>query len=103
VNHDDRQCNRIARRENSRNSPHGASSLGIFEIIIVLAVALVVIGPERMPEVLRAAGKVLRELRSASNSMMRELEDALQEEPERARRPDAASEPGAAAEPPKPT
>ncbi len=70
--------------------------MSIIEIIIVLAVALVVIGPERMPEVLRAAGKVLRELRAASNSVMRELEDALQEEPERVRRPDAASGSGAA-------
>ncbi len=62
--------------------------MSIFEIILILAVALVVIGPERMPEVLRAAGKVLRELRAASNSVMRELEDALQEEPERIRRPE---------------
>jgi sec-independent protein translocase protein TatA len=77
-----------------RKPSDGAPSLSIFEIILILAVALVVIGPERMPEVLRAAGKALRELRSASNSVMRELEDALQEEPERTRRPDAAPEPG---------
>jgi Tat protein translocase TatB subunit len=87
----------------SRKSPNGAPSLSIFEIILVLAVALVVIGPERMPEVLRAAGKVLRELRSASNSVMRELEDALQEEPERARRPDPAPPASGSAEPPKQT
>ncbi len=48
---------------------------------MVLVVALVVIGPERLPEVLRALGKILRELRSASNEVMRELTEALEEEP----------------------
>jgi Sec-independent protein translocase protein TatA len=33
--------------------------------------------PERLPEVMRTAGKVLRELRLASNTVMRELTSAL--------------------------
>jgi sec-independent protein translocase protein TatB len=51
--------------------------LGIVEIIVVLAVALIVIPPENLPDVMRAAGKVLRELRLASNMVMRELGGAL--------------------------
>jgi sec-independent protein translocase protein TatB len=51
--------------------------LGIVEIIVILAVALIVIPPENLPEVMRAAGKILRELRLASNMVMRELGGAL--------------------------
>jgi sec-independent protein translocase protein TatA len=57
--------------------------LDLFEIILILAVALVVLGPERLPEVLRTAGKVMRELRAASNTVMRELSEALDEDPSR--------------------
>ena len=58
--------------------------MDLFEIVIVLAIALVVLGPERLPEVLRTVGKILRELRAASNTVMRELSDVLEEQPNRA-------------------
>ncbi len=51
--------------------------MGIVEIIVILAVALIVIPPENLPDVMRATGKVLRELRLASNMVMRELGGAL--------------------------
>lgn len=57
------------------------------EIILILAVALIVIGPERLPEVMRAAGKVLRELRLASNTVLHELTEVLDEPPAKARPP----------------
>jgi Sec-independent protein translocase protein TatA len=43
--------------------------LGIVEIIVILA--------ENLPDVMRAAGKILRELRLASNMVVRELSGAL--------------------------
>ena len=58
--------------------------MDLFEIVIVLAIALIVLGPERLPEVLRTVGKILRELRAASNTVMRELTDVLEDEPPRA-------------------
>jgi len=57
--------------------------LSIVEILVLLVVALVVLGPERLPEVLRTVGKILRELRSASNEVMRELTEALEDQPRR--------------------
>jgi sec-independent protein translocase protein TatB len=51
--------------------------LGIFEIILFLVIALIVIPPDDLPQVMRAAGKVLRELRLASNTVMREISGAL--------------------------
>jgi Tat protein translocase TatB subunit len=55
--------------------------LDLFEIVIILAVALIVLGPERLPEVMRTAGKILRELRLASNTVLHELTDVLEEPP----------------------
>jgi len=62
-----------------------------FEIILVLAVALIVLGPERLPEVMRAAGKILRELRLASNTVLREMTDVLDDEPSRTAPPSAVT------------
>jgi len=72
--------------------------LDLFEIVLILAIALIVIGPERLPEVLRVVGKVLRELRLASNTVMRELTEALDENPPRPPVPRPAAPP----DPPKP-
>ena len=70
--------------------------MGIVEIIVILAVALIVIPPENLPDVMRAAGKVLRELRLASNLVMRELGGAL-DQPEDRPPPINTMKPGATA------
>ena len=44
-------------------------------------VALIVIPPDNLPDVMRATGKVLRELRLASNMVMREIGGALDQQP----------------------
>ncbi|MDO8433064.1 MAG: twin-arginine translocase TatA/TatE family subunit [Candidatus Binatus sp.] len=62
-----------------------------FEIILILAVALIVLGPERLPEVMRAAGKIMRELRLASNTVLREMSDVLDDEPMRKAPPSAVT------------
>jgi Tat protein translocase TatB subunit len=61
--------------------------LNPIEILLILAVALIVLGPERMPEVIRAAARLMRELRSASNAVMRELTDAMEEDQQRGPQP----------------
>ncbi len=52
--------------------------MNIFEIDLLLALALIVVGPDRLPEVLQTVGKALRELRMASNTVMRELTDVTE-------------------------
>jgi Tat protein translocase TatB subunit len=74
--------------------------LSLFEILLLLFIALVVIGPEQLPEVLRTVGKIMRELRSASNELMREFTSAVDEEPGRLPPP---SPPRADADNPKPS
>lgn len=51
---------------------------------MILVVALIVIPPENLPDVMRAAGKILRELRLASNMVVRELGGALDQPEDRA-------------------
>jgi Sec-independent protein translocase protein TatA len=53
--------------------------LSIVEIVLLLVVALIVIPPERLPEVMQTVGKILRELRLASNTILRELSTAAEE------------------------
>jgi Sec-independent protein translocase protein TatA len=55
--------------------------LDLFEIALILAIALIVIGPERLPEVMRTTGKILRELRLASNTVLHELTDVMDDPP----------------------
>ena len=43
--------------------------LGMGEIILLLVLALVLFGPKRLPEVGRAAGKAIREFKSAINGI----------------------------------
>ncbi|MGH7906407.1 MAG: Sec-independent protein translocase subunit TatA/TatB [Candidatus Binataceae bacterium] len=74
--------------------------MDIFKIALVLIIALIVLGPEKLPDVLVQAGKVLRELRSASNSVMRELTSPLDETPA-VLRPYVPPEPAPPAKPPE--
>ena len=55
--------------------------MSIVEILLLLIVALIVIPPDRLPEVMRAAGKILRELRLASNTIVRELSGVIEDPP----------------------
>ncbi len=43
--------------------------LGIQEIIIILVVALVVIGPKKLPELARGLGRAMREFRRATDDI----------------------------------
>lgn len=61
--------------------------MSIVEILLLLIVALIVIPPDRLPEVMRTAGKVLRELRLASNTIVRELSGVIEDPPYMSERP----------------
>jgi sec-independent protein translocase protein TatB len=49
------------------------------ELIIILLVALVVLGPEKLPDAVRKFGNVYGELRRMANGFQEELRDALDE------------------------
>ncbi len=50
---------------------------GITHWIIVLVIALVVFGPEKLPELARTLGRALAEFRRASSDFRRVIEDEL--------------------------
>lgn len=53
-------------------------SIGAPEILVILVVALLVLGPNRLPEAARTAGRVLAEVRRLSSGFQAELRDAIQ-------------------------
>lgn len=66
--------------------------IGIPELLVILVVALIVLGPQRLPEVAKALGKGLSELRRATSGLTDELREATQllnEDDKAIRRPPA--------------
>ncbi|MEX1343586.1 MAG: twin-arginine translocase TatA/TatE family subunit, partial [Candidatus Limnocylindrales bacterium] len=53
-------------------------NVGPLELVIVLVIALLVIGPKRLPEMGNSLGKTIREFRKASS----DVSDAVSLEPE---------------------
>ena len=54
-------------------------SIGGWEILLILVIALIIWGPDKLPEIARTIGKVVRTLRKASfdltNVVTREIEE----------------------------
>ncbi len=55
-------------------------SLGFPEIMVILAVALIFVGPERLPEIARQIGKVVGEIRRTTDELRRTLELEIRED-----------------------
>ena len=56
--------------------------IGMPELIMILAVALIVLGPKRLPEIARALGKGLAEFRRATDELkdeFRQIEHEVEE------------------------
>lgn len=53
--------------------------LGAGEIVVVLAVALMVLGPKKMPEVARNLARFVAQLRRMADDVRSQVDDALQE------------------------
>jgi len=52
-------------------------NVGPGELIAILALALIVLGPQRLPEAVRTVGRVVGELRRISSGFQEELRNAL--------------------------
>jgi Tat protein translocase TatB subunit len=49
------------------------SNIGITELVVILLLALLVVGPERLPELAEKLGKTLRDVRKAYENLTRDL------------------------------
>lgn len=54
-------------------------NLGPGELLVVFLVALIVLGPSKLPEAARQAGKALAELRRLSSGFQDEMREAMRE------------------------
>ena len=57
------------------------SSLGPAEILVILVIALIVLGPKRLPEAGRQVGKALAEVRRWSTDVKSEIRNAVEPDP----------------------
>ena len=55
--------------------------IGPQELLVILVVGLLVLGPKRLPEIARSLGKGLAEFRRASSDLRQSI--ALEDEPQR--------------------
>jgi len=55
--------------------------IGMPELLVILIVALLVLGPKRLPEIARSLGKGMAEFRRASTEFQRTLSASLEEPP----------------------
>ena len=54
-------------------------NVGTPELLVILLVALLVLGPNKLPEAARQVGRAMSELRRLSSGFQSELRDAMQE------------------------
>ncbi len=55
--------------------------IGLPELILIMAVALIVVGPEKLPELAKALGRGIVELKKAASSLKETLEEENEERP----------------------
>ncbi len=53
-------------------------NIGFPELLIILAIALLVFGPKKLPEVSKSIGKAVREFRRASDEIKGKIEQEIQ-------------------------
>jgi sec-independent protein translocase protein TatB len=77
--------------------------LGFGEILIILVIALILLGPKKLPEAAKQLGKGLREFRKATDDLKSQFETEMNKPPEPPKvaeaPPSSHSEPTVAATP----
>ena len=61
--------------------------IGFSEIVIIFIVALIVIGPEKLPEYARKLGEALRQFRNVSSDLTKDIKETVIEPLEEAQKP----------------
>lgn len=51
--------------------------IGIWEVVILVAVVLLVVGPSRAPSIARSLGRGVRDVRETVDGTQREIKDAV--------------------------
>jgi Tat protein translocase TatB subunit len=73
--------------------------IGMPELVVILVVALVVLGPRRLPELARTLGRAMAEFRRSTTEIMDELQTAQLDDARPGRRAPAPPSAAKSAEP----
>lgn len=75
--------------------------IGFPELLLILAIALVILGPEKLPQIARAIGRGLGEVRRATEEVRAEIErgEPIKEEPIMKETAERADKPGSSSTP----
>ncbi|MGI6412419.1 MAG: Sec-independent protein translocase protein TatB [Syntrophomonadaceae bacterium] len=57
-------------------------NIGPWELVLILLIALIVVGPGKLPEVARSIGKATSEFKKATTSIKREIQESIKLEDE---------------------
>ncbi len=52
-------------------------NIGPWELIVILLIALIVVGPGKLPEVAKGMGKAAREFKKATSGVQKEINDVM--------------------------
>lgn len=55
-------------------------NIGLPELLIIFAIALLIFGPKKLPEVGRSIGRAIREFRKTSDEIKEKIEDEIRAE-----------------------
>lgn len=53
-------------------------NIGLPELILILAIALIIFGPGKLPEVGKSLGRTIREFRKSSQEVTEEVQEAVE-------------------------
>ena len=51
--------------------------MGITEIVLIMAIALIMFGPEELPDIARKIGRIVFEVRKATNELTKEFQSSI--------------------------
>jgi sec-independent protein translocase protein TatA len=74
--------------------------IGMPELIVILVIALIVIGPQKLPDLARSLGKGLAEFKRATEDFKKSVEDETREQEEKERQVKEVAARESAAPPP---
>ncbi len=58
----------------------GLANIGIPSMILILVLALIIFGPNKLPEIGKAAGSTLKEFKNATKGVMEDDEEEVKKE-----------------------
>lgn len=56
--------------------------IGAGELILILAIALIIFGPSKLPQIGRSMGQAIKEFRKGTSQVQKEINSLVDDEPE---------------------